>query len=107
MKLINYVGSMYSWQPLSDHSLVLYTRPSQAWLLDVGPCPDLPYTPFISVSSTAGQISVGFDKVMTTHQQFPCYIKTIRPLDLGRVRAAQAERRKVETVPRESSAPKQ
>lgn len=99
-----YTTQLYSWQPLNDHSLVVYTRPHSAWLLDVGLCPELPYTNFIGLTSTVGQVSVNFDKVLTDRHQFPCYIQKIRPIDLAKVHAAQAQRRQIKTVPRAPSA---
>ena len=30
--------SLYSWEPLSDTELAVYTRPNQAYLLDLGGC---------------------------------------------------------------------
>lgn len=103
----NYSGSFYSWEPLGDHSLVVYTRPTRAYLLEVGPCPGLPYTHAIGLSSMIGQVSVRFDKVFTDRHQFPCYIKGIRPVDVHQVRAAQEQRRQVQAVSRDASASKQ
>lgn len=100
----SYTTQLYSWEPLNDHSLVVYTRPHRAWLLDVGLCPDLPYTSFIGLTSTVGQVSVNFDKVLTDHRQFPCYIQKIRPIDLAKVHAAQAQRRQIKTMPRAPAA---
>lgn len=100
-------GTFYSWQPLDDHSLVVYTRPNKAWLLDVGSCPELPFTMSIGLSSSVDRVSVGFDKVLTGRGDFPCYITAIHPIDMDKVHAAQVKRRQVESVPRAQAAPRQ
>lgn len=104
VKSFQYTTELYSWEPLNDHSLVVYTRPRRAWLLDVGLCPNLPYTHFIGLTSAVGQVSVNFDKVLTDRRQFPCYIQKIRPVDLAKVHAAQAQRRQIKTMPRAPAA---
>src|SRR6185437_3458404 len=34
---------LYSWEPLGDSQLAVYAQPNRAWLLDVGPCPNLEF----------------------------------------------------------------
>lgn len=100
-----YIHSLYSWEPIDERTLVVYTRPKQAWLLTVGPCPDLPYTVSIGLTEHVGQVSSGLDSVWTDRGQFPCHIQQIRPVDMDKVHAAQSERRKIEAMPRDGEAP--
>lgn len=93
--------SLYSWVPLSDTELAVYTRPNQAWLLNVdGGCPALTYTPSVGITSYLRQVSTNFDKVLTGRNSFPCTITMIRPLDVSRIKAAQNMRREIKAQPR-------
>src|SRR6185312_2819936 len=93
--------SLYSWVPLSTTELAVYTRPNEAWLLDVdGGCPALTYVPSIGITSYLRQVSINFDKVLTGRNGYPCTITRIRPLDVSRVKAAQKMRREIHTQPR-------
>lgn len=93
--------SLYSWVPLSATQLAVYTQPNQAWLLDVdGGCPSLTYVPSIGITSYLRQVSTNFDKVLTGRDGYPCTITRIRPLDVGRIKAAQKTRREIHAQPR-------
>ncbi len=92
----NYNGSINSWTSLGDSAIAVWTRPSEAWLLDLsGPCPDLPYTTAIGVTSTMNRVSARFDKVLVGNRgagiQIPCHIQQIRPLDVKMIRAAEKQ----------------
>jgi hypothetical protein len=92
---------LWSWEPLSDAQLVVYTRPDKAWLLDVdGACQNLEFTNVIGLTSNLNEVSVNFDKVLTGRRDFPCTIKRIRPVDVARLKIEQAKQRKVESEPR-------
>jgi len=98
--------SLWSWEPLSDTELAVYTRPDRAWLLDVdGYCPNLQYTQTIGLTSSIGQVSVRFDKVLTGRHDIPCVISQIRPVDVKQLRIKQEAQRKINAAPRESAAP--
>jgi hypothetical protein len=57
---------LYSWEPLGNSQLAVYTRPNEAWLLTVsGPCPDLDFTNVIGLTSNLHEVSINFDKVLT------------------------------------------
>lgn len=88
-----YFGSINGWTPLGDGAIALWTRPGEAWLLDLyGPCPDIPYAPVISVTSQMGRVSTRFDKVMARSRgsiEIPCTIRQIRPLDVKAIRQAE------------------
>lgn len=94
---------IYSWEPLSDTQLVIYTLPSKAYLLDVWPCNNLTFTNFIGLTSFASQVQTGFDKVLTGRPYIPCMIKQIRPIDLARFKLEKESLRHIESMPRNDS----
>ena len=96
-------ASVYSWEPLSDTELVVYTRPTTAYLLDTWPCSGLAFTNGIGFTSFAEEVSVGFDQVLTTRGYLPCAIKQIRPLDLARFKLEKKALRPVDVVSRDNS----
>lgn len=93
-------GSLWSWEPLGRDQLVIYTRPQQAWLLDVPGCFNLEYANAIGLTSNLHQVSVGFDKVLTGRDYPPCTITQIRGIDVKRLKATQQAQRKINEVPR-------
>ncbi|MFA6229964.1 MAG: DUF6491 family protein [Rhodanobacter sp.] len=98
--------SLWSWEPLSDSQVVIYTRPNQAWLLDLdGPCQNLQYTNAIGLTSGFGQVSTRFDKVLTGRRYFPCTIQQIRPVDVARLKIEQQAQRKIDSQPRNQPSP--
>lgn len=88
-----YFGSINGWTPLGREAIAVWTRPSEAYLLDLtGPCPDIEYTPAISITNTFGQVSVPFDKVIVRSRSavnIPCHIARIRPLDVKAIKQAE------------------
>lgn len=100
-----YFNPLWSWEPLDRDLLVVYTRPNQAWLLTLAGCFDLEYTNAIGLTSRMGEVSVGFDKVLTGRRDLPCTITRIRPVDVAHLKARQAERRAIESKPRPTDAP--
>ncbi|BFI94837.1 MAG: hypothetical protein RSP_03470 [Rhodanobacter sp.] len=97
---------LYSWEPLGDSQLAVYTQVNRAWLLDVGPCPNLEYANAIGLTSFTGDVSVNFDKVLTGRGFPPCFISKIRPVDVARLKLAQQAQRKIDAESREQdSAP--
>ncbi|GAB2588013.1 hypothetical protein ISP15_07140 [Dyella jejuensis] len=97
------LGNIYSWEPLSDTQLVVYTLPTRAYLLDVWPCSNLTFTNGIGLTSFAGQVQTGFDKVMVGRGFMPCMIKQIRPVNLAQLKMEKATLRHVDSLPRESA----
>lgn len=93
---------IYSWEPLSDTQLVIYTLPSKAYLLDVWPCNNLTFTNFIGLTSFASEVQTGFDKVLTGRPYIPCIIKQIRPIDLAKFKLEQKSQRHIDSVPRDN-----
>jgi hypothetical protein len=98
--------NLWSWEPLSDSALVVYTRPDQAWLLDLdGACQNLEFTQAIGLTSNTGEVSASFDKVLTGRRYMPCTIMRIRPVDVKQLRVTQEAQRKINAQPREQPAP--
>lgn len=92
---------LYSWEPLGNSQLAIYTRPSEAYLVTVmGPCPDLEFTNAIGLTSNLREVQVRFDKVLTGRRDFPCTIGEIRPVDLGKLKAVEHEQRKIQAAER-------
>jgi hypothetical protein len=94
--------SMWSWEPLSDSQLAVYTRPNEAWLLDLdGKCRNLEFTNHIGLTSSASEVSARFDRVITGPADAPCFIKQIRPVDISKLDSPQQGKpREVEETPR-------
>ena len=105
-----YFGSITGWNPIGDSSLVVWTKPSEAYLLELfGPCTDLGYAPAISLSNSMGRVSSRFDSVHvlgggSSTMRMPCRIETIRPLDVKALKQAQQELREAKVVEREADA---
>lgn len=102
-----YFGSINGWTPLGDSTIAVWTKPSDAWLLDLaGPCPDIEYTPIITVTNQQGRVYKNFDRVIARNRssfEIPCPIKQIRPLDVKQIRAAEKSARD-QSTPASSSA---
>ncbi|MET3652244.1 DUF6491 family protein [Dyella japonica] len=82
--------SLWSWEPLSDSELAIYTRSNEAWLLDLdGKCRNLEFTNHIALTSQASEVSARFDRVITGGADAPCFIKQIRPVDIKKLNAPQ------------------
>jgi hypothetical protein len=103
LKLV--LNSIYSWEPLSDTQLVVYTLPTKAYLLDVWPCNNLTFTNGIGLTSFANQVQVGFDKVFTGRGYVPCMIKQIRPVDLAQFKLERENQRHVDSLRRDNANP--
>ena len=97
--------TLWLWEPLGDSQVVVYTRPSEAWLLDLdGPCQNLRFTQAIGLTSSSGTVFTRFDKVLTGRSYMPCMITQIRPVDLKQLRVTQEAQRKIDAEPREAPA---
>lgn len=93
----NYFGRINGWTSLGDSAIAVWTKPSEAWLLDLaGPCPDIEYTPVIGVTSQFNRVSAKFDKVIARgsgSMDIPCRIDEIRPLDVKAIKQAEKSAR--------------
>lgn len=85
-----YLGRFDSWESLGNDTVAIWTRPREAWLLELaGPCNGLEFEPVIGLTSQVGQVNAGFDKVLVRDPssiRIPCIIQTIRPLDVDAIR---------------------
>lgn len=104
VKSFRFFSPLYSWQALSDNQLVIYTKPREAYLLDLQACPDLRVTNRIALTSNLNQVQVGFDRVINGRLRVPCVISQIRPVDIPHLKAVQLAQRKVEEAPRPAAA---
>lgn len=97
-------AQIYSWEPLSETQLVVYTLPTRAYLLDVWPCSNLTFTNTIGLTSFADQVQTGFDKVLQGRDYVPCMIKQIRPIDLSQLKLDKdrEEQRHADNVQRDN-----
>lgn len=106
---IQYFGNYNGWTPLGGGTMALWTRPSQAWLVELyGPCSDLDYAQTIGIRSMGGRLSARFDRIhVSTNGMIPvsCTIKEIRPLDVKAIRVAEKDARAKRQVEAESGAP--
>ncbi len=100
VRSFRFLGRMWSWEPLSDQQLVVYTQPKQAYLLDVWACPNLTFANAIGLTSSIREVSANFDKVLTGRPYVPCPIIKIRPIDLARLKVEQQAQREVDMQPR-------
>lgn len=101
-----FFGQINGWTPLGDSALVVRTRPSEAWLLDLtGPCQDLEFTPAIGLTSNMSRVHARFDKVLVGGGgsiSMPCYIQQIRPLDVKALRESEQQLREARVQEREA-----
>ena len=83
---MTWLGHFYSWESLGDNHLVVYTTPSDAYLLTVTPpCNDLNFVQSIGLTSTAGTVYPRLDSVKV--KGWRCPIAEIRRIDYARMRA--------------------
>jgi hypothetical protein len=82
---------LYNWQRTGDRSLVVWTKPSTAYLMTLRhDCAELIGNTQIQIGGVDGidgRIQAGFGEVKVG--QLKCRIDTIQPLDMARLRADQ------------------
>lgn len=93
-----YVPGHYNgWTPLDDGAFALWTRPSQAWLIELyGPCTDIGYVDNIRIEQPTGRLTARFDRIHVGGNglmPLQCTIREIRPLDIKAIRAAEKKAR--------------
>jgi Family of unknown function (DUF6491) len=97
---MTWLGRFDSWESLGDNRLVIYTTPSDAYLLTVTPpCTDLPFVQTIGLTSTSGTVYPRLDSVKV--KGWRCPIAEIRRVDYARMRAdmrAEAEKARAATA---------
>ncbi len=97
------------WRALSNDALVVWSRPSEAFLLEFrNSCPGLISAREINISNSGQLVASGFDSVRITSplaNRTACRITSIRPLDLQSINEAkrdQREAREAQYVEREA-----
>lgn len=104
-------GRLSGWTPLGTGALTVWTRPNEAFLLDVSPCHDLPFAQAITISNFANTVSARFDTVtpvgpgLSPNARFPCRITQIRPIDVAALNQSREEIRQANTEARQEEAP--
>lgn len=84
--------SFNSWTPLGKEHLAVWTKPREAWLIQVMPvCPDLDFAQNIALTSSMNRVYARFDKIML--HNYTCRIQSIRPIDVAKLRDLQQEAR--------------
>lgn len=85
--------SPIGWEEVDDEHILLTMRPRETYLMRLsGPCLDFDAgSPVLVISSTAGYVARGFDRVSVGASRLSCRIEEIRPLDMQAVRAAEAK----------------
>ena len=80
-----------SWEEVDKDHLLLTMRPREVYLVRIsGPCLDWGGSaPTIAISSQAGFVSAGFDRVTVPGVPAGCRIEEIRRVDIAAVREAR------------------
>lgn len=101
-----YFGRLDGWTPLGESAVAIWTRPSEAYLLELdGTCPELDFAQAITVTNQFGRVFRRFDKVIVVGRgadQIPCWIKDIRPVNVKALKQAEQDKRAADTAARES-----
>jgi hypothetical protein len=93
VKSFNLVGSLNGWHALDRESLVVWTSPSKAYLIQLQrPSFDLRHAEAIGLTSIAGRVSAGFDQVLVDGWRYQ--IKSIQALDADYARDLVSESRR-------------
>lgn len=103
---IVYLGGYNGWTPLGDGAFALWTRPSQAYLVELyAPCSELDFADTIGFRNHGGRLSAKFDQVYVSNRgllPISCTIREIRPLDVKAIRLAEKDaraKRQIEEAP--------
>jgi hypothetical protein len=106
-----YFGHISGWVPLGDSAMAVYTKPNQAYFLELdGPCAELSYAPTITLTNMMNRVSARLDSVYVhsgaTFSPPPCRsrISTIRLIDVKGLKQAKRELREAKTMEREATA---
>ena|SRR5215469_4380468 len=110
LQYFTWLGRFDSWEPLGKDRLVVFTTPSEAYLLKIWPSCDLQFvTGGIGISSTSRTVYSGLDSV--TVNTGPgglrrCPISEIRKVDYPRMRAdMRAQSQAGKSAPAQPGAP--
>ncbi|WP_129642500.1 DUF6491 family protein [Peristeroidobacter agariperforans] len=82
---ISYLGRYDGWRALGRDNLVIFTGPTEAYLLTVaGPCNDLPFANRVAIKSRGSTLSRGDSVIVGRGQR--CLISEIRPIDYRKMK---------------------
>ena len=74
---------------LGPTQIIVQTGIKKAYVLTLyAPCRDLDFSVQIRLTSSGRQLSAGFDKILIPHRQ-SCRIRTIQPIEVKAMRAAE------------------
>jgi hypothetical protein len=80
--------SFHAWTPLGKDYLAVWTKPREAWLIQLMPlCHDLEFAHSIALTSSLNRVYARFDKIIV--RDYTCRIQAIRPIDVTRLRDLQ------------------
>jgi hypothetical protein len=108
-----YFNRLSGWTALGDSALAVWTRPNQAYLLELtGRCMDLDFAPTIAVTHFGNRVSARLDDVLvfggaSPTIRLPCRIQSIRPLDVKALRISEKELREAKVQERAAQAQEQ
>jgi hypothetical protein len=81
---------MSSYEVIGLSDLLVYTRPTEAWLLHLdGECHNMDFGAFIKLTSHMHRVSTLTDSVIVKDNPIPCMIRQIRPVDTAKIAAVQ------------------
>ncbi|WP_372014637.1 DUF6491 family protein [Pseudoxanthomonas sp. 10H] len=105
-------GQLNGWTSLGNSAMVVWTRPSEAWLLNfTGPCQDLQFASAITISHFSSTVTARFDTVRPLGAgvgqvgRIPCRIDTIRPIDTRALNQSREELRQANSEARQDAPP--
>jgi hypothetical protein len=91
----------YDFEPLGQHSLLLYESINRAYLLEIEDfCPELTSALSIGIDNKTSTLSAKFDSVKVRGRS--CRILEIRPVDGKAMKAAQKQAREAEQAAKKS-----
>ena len=89
------VINLYGWTVLNREKLVLWTRPNEAYIVELdGACQNLEFARTIGLTNFGNTIHARFDSVIVNRDH--CRINSIRTVD---AKALKAERRRMRYNP--------
>lgn len=91
LRNIPYNNSPIGWESVDDEHLLLTMTPRNVYLMKLsGPCMDYNAgSPVIGISSQAGRVSAGFDRVTIGDSRLTCRIEEIRKVDMASYKQAR------------------
>ena len=101
IRSFHFFQPFWSWESLGTDQVAVYTRPHEAYLLDVPGCTELPFAAAIGVTSSLNEVHARFDRVLTGREFAPCIITQIRPIDVTHLKAVQEKQRRIDAEPRQ------